>query len=130
MEQKYCEECNEKHYVNSFCESCNACLYKNYTQVEDPIYPLVKCEKCNKVNFWDWRITYMLKKIARIFEDVNGYYICDENSDVLDTRGRVYNTKISAMQAALQGGYTHAIGSGTYWGNKIRSLSSFVERKN
>lgn len=28
------------------------------------------------------------KLVARIFEDVGGYYICDEEEEFLDTRGR------------------------------------------
>ena len=62
------------------------------------------------------------KSIARIFEDVGGYYICDESSEYLDARGCSYPTKSSAMRAAYDAGYSHACGSGTYKGNKLTKL--------
>lgn len=52
--------------------------------------------------------------VARIFEDVGGYYICDEDGP-LDARGKAYDTKADALRAAATCGYTHAIGSGCYW---------------
>lgn len=48
----YCAECDEMHYGNSFCE-CKSCLYKNSKQIPDEMYPLFRCTKCKKVNFWD-----------------------------------------------------------------------------
>jgi len=57
------------------------------------------------------------KKIY-IFEDVDGYHICDVDGP-LDTRGKAYSTKAAALRAALQDGYTHAEGSGTYRDGKI-----------
>lgn len=55
------------------------------------------------------------KIIARIFEDVVGYYVCDEDATYLDARGAAYRTKADALRAAAEDGYTHAIGSGTHW---------------
>lgn len=60
-------------------------------------------------------------KIARIFADIGGYYICDNHEDYLDARGVAYPSKAAALRAAadnyggVQEPYTHAIGSGTYW---------------
>lgn len=61
-------------------------------------------------------------KIARIFEDIGGYYICDDSLDYLDARGDPYEKKSHAMSAAKQYGYTHARGSGTYRGNNLTKL--------
>jgi hypothetical protein len=44
---------------------------------------------------------------ARVFEDVGGYYWCDEHGP-LDTRGRAHPTKVSACRAAIE----HAITQG------------------
>lgn len=54
------------------------------------------------------------KKVARIFADVGGYYVCDNDLPYLDARGRAYETKADAMRAAYESGYTHAVGSGVY----------------
>jgi hypothetical protein len=62
--------------------------------------------------------------VARIFEDIGGYYVCDDDLDYRDTRGPVYPTKAAALRAAAED-YTHATGSGTYWGDAIRSLAQF-----
>ena len=59
---------------------------------------------------------------ARIFEDVGGYYICDDDLDYLDTRGYPSRTKAEAMRVAKDSGYTHARGSGTYKGNNLTKL--------
>lgn len=56
-----------------------------------------------------------MNKTARIFEDVGGYYICDESSEFLDACGSSYSRISDALRAAIYNGYTHAIGSGTYW---------------
>jgi hypothetical protein len=40
-----------------------------------------------------------MKKIARIFEDVNGYYICDDFADFLDTRGDPFKSRNQAIAA-------------------------------
>lgn len=61
-------------------------------------------------------------KIARIFEDTGGYYICNDNCEYLDARGTAYKYKSSAMKSAKMYGYTHARGSGTYKGNKLTKL--------
>jgi len=61
--------------------------------------------------------------VARIFEDVGGYYICDDSLDYLDTRGSAYPNRAQAMRAAAERGYTHARGSGTYRGNDLSKLS-------
>lgn len=62
------------------------------------------------------------KAVARIFEDVNGYYVCDNGK--LDTRGRCYKTKIAAIRAAARDGYSQAIGSGCYW-DGVKSIRSY-----
>lgn len=56
----------------------------------------------------------MNETVARIFEDVGGYFICNDDTLILDTRGNAYKTKKEAMHAAYTAGYTHGIGSGTY----------------
>ena len=55
-----------------------------------------------------------MKKVARIFEDVGGYYVCSDELPYLDARGPSYRTKAAAQRAAKEMGYTHAIGSGCY----------------
>lgn len=70
--------------------------------------------------------TYSTRRTARVFEDVDGYYVCNDSCDTLDTRGRAYNTKLEALMAAAES-YTHATGSGTYWGNKVRSLDIYLQ---
>jgi len=55
-----------------------------------------------------------MKMVARIFEDVGGFYVCDEDSDFLDARGDGYDSKSAALRGAYRAGYTHAVGSGTY----------------
>ncbi len=54
------------------------------------------------------------KSIARVFADVGGYYVCDDSSNFLDTRGCSYRSKAQALRAAYESGYTHAVGSGSY----------------
>ena len=55
-------------------------------------------------------------QVARIFSDVNyRYHISPEENDILDARWTSYETKAGALRAAAAVGYTHAIGSGTYW---------------
>lgn len=65
--------------------------------------------------------------VARVFFDIGGIYFCDNDLDYLDTRGCAYPTKAAAMRAAADAGYTHAIGSGTYWGDSVRSLARFQD---
>jgi hypothetical protein len=67
------------------------------------------------------------KRVARVFEDVGGYYVCDDAEDFLDMRGRAYDTKAEALRAANRSGYTHATGSGTYWGNGVRAIARYAE---
>lgn len=62
------------------------------------------------------------KLIARIFEDVGGYYVCSDSNEHLDTRGLAHQSKASALRSASQLGYTHARGSGTYRGNDLTKL--------
>jgi hypothetical protein len=52
------------------------------------------------------------RRIARIFEDIGGLYVCDDSADCLDARGRAYATAAEARSAAWHSGYTHAVGSG------------------
>ena len=75
-------------------------------------------------------VPHDLRRIARIFEDVGGYYICDDDQDYLDTRGKAYPTKLAAMTAAASGpdAYTHATGSGTYWPG-VRSIRAFRQEQ-
>ena len=72
------------------------------------------------------------KSTARIFEDVGGYFICDDTSDFLDARGTPHASKAEALRAAYQSGYTHAIGSGAYkQGKSIKSqisIPAWMER--
>lgn len=54
----FCEDCKDLHEKNAFCLACMACLYrygtqKGIAQKELEKYPLVRCERCNEVNFWD-----------------------------------------------------------------------------
>ena len=67
-------------------------------------------------------------KVARIFEERTGkYHICDEDSEALDARGKGYEFKVDALRAAARQGYTHATGSGTYWGTGTRDITRFME---
>lgn len=52
-EQEQCKECNALHVEKAPCSQCGACLYKNAKQIPNQTYPLFKCTKCGKVNFWD-----------------------------------------------------------------------------
>lgn len=50
-----------------------------------------------------------IRKVAYIFEDVNGWYICDESAEMLDTSGRAYPTKNAAIYSVREmcrNGYT------------------------
>ena len=38
------------------------------------------------------------KKTVRIFEDVGGYYVCDNDLDYLDTRGACFPTVRAALK--------------------------------
>ena len=38
-------------------------------------------------------------KVARVFEDVGGYYICCNSLPYLDARGRAYSSRIAAISA-------------------------------
>lgn len=55
------------------------------------------------------------KRTARIFEEHDGYHVCDDDLEYMDARGRGYRTKADALRTAAGIGYTHAIGSGTSW---------------
>lgn len=59
-----------------------------------------------------------MKRIARIFEDVGGIYVCPEDGP-LDTRGEAYPNSAAARSAAWHAGYTHAVGSGV-GGKEVR----------
>ena len=67
-----------------------------------------------------------MRAVARIFDDVGGYYVCSDainptcsvtggRKRYLAARGRCYPTKAAAMRAAAEMGYTHCAGSGTYY---------------
>ena len=65
-----------------------------------------------------------MNRTARIFEDTAGkYHVCDDAAGLLDVTDAGHITKHDALVAAANSGYTHAIGSGTYWGNQVRGLS-------
>jgi len=66
--------------------------------------------------------------VARIFEESNGYHVCNEENDTLDARGTSYATKAEALRAADRMGYTHAIGSGTTWSNAKQSVQRIPAR--
>lgn len=68
------------------------------------------------------------KIIARIFEDVGGYYVCDERLNYFDTRRYRHPNKSSALRSALRNGYTHAIGSGCYWQGVKKIPRKFIEQ--
>ena len=56
-----------------------------------------------------------MKKVARVFEECTGkYHYCDEALPHLDARGKAFDTKRQALEAAYMAGFTHAVGSGTY----------------
>jgi hypothetical protein len=63
-------------------------------------------------------------RIARVFEDVGGYYVCDEDGPMY-TGGRAHGTKAAALRAAAREGYTHATGSGCHWSG-VRSIARFA----
>jgi hypothetical protein len=60
------------------------------------------------------------RKTARIFEDVGGYYFCDDGLPYLDTRGTSYDTVTAARQAAWESGYNYAVGSGAPASGRLR----------
>lgn len=51
-------------------------------------------------------------KTARIFEEADGYHVCDDALDFLDARSDASCTKADALAVAYFLGYTHAVGSG------------------
>lgn len=58
-----------------------------------------------------------MRKVCRVFEDVGGWYFCDEDNvqktNMLDTRGRNYKTPLEAKRAAKRlFQYTHAFTNG------------------
>ncbi len=59
--------------------------------------------------------------VARIFEDVGGYYVCNDAAKSLIKRTDPYSTKAAALREAASRGFTHAVGSGTYW-DSIRRI--------
>jgi hypothetical protein len=48
------------------------------------------------------------KLVAYIFEDIGGWYVCDNDLPYLDTRGRAYYSKGSAFYGARYN-YTHYV---------------------
>lgn len=68
-----------------------------------------------------------MSHIARIFEDVGGFYINDEQETLLRTDGKCYPTKKEALLTAYRSGYTHAVGSGTYYRNGVHSIASQIK---
>lgn len=45
-------------------------------------------------------------RVARVFQDVNGWYYCDENLGFLDARSGGY-ASLSAMLSAIENGNMH-----------------------
>jgi hypothetical protein len=43
-------------------------------------------------------MTRTTKTVARIFEDVGGYYVCDDADGCLDTRGPSYKSRREAIR--------------------------------
>jgi hypothetical protein len=46
----------------------------------------------------------MIKVTIRVFEDIGGYYYCDDSLPYLDTRGQAYKTKAMATRVAIENG--------------------------
>jgi len=67
-----------------------------------------------------------MKRTARIFEDVDGYHVCDDAADHLMRSDYPHATKADAMRHAAHVGYTHATGSGTYWSG-VQRITVFKE---
>ena len=67
-----------------------------------------------------------MKKTARIFEDADGYHVCDEDEEFLDARGRAHHTKTSALRSAVEMEFTHAVGSGCPW-DGVRKIPTKYE---
>lgn len=65
------------------------------------------------------------KKVARIFEDVGRFYICDDSLPYLDTRGRAYRSRREAIQA-LREAATYEVGPDRYThylaGGRVRKI--------
>lgn len=69
----------------------------------------------------------MIKKlVARVFEDVGGYFVCGEDLGFFDARGTPAKNKAEALRRAVMCGYTHAVGSGTYWDGVRRIPKKFI----
>ena len=66
-------------------------------------------------------------RTARIFEDVGGYHICDEDDDCLVTSAYPKETKAEALRCAARNGYTHAIGSGCHWEGCRKIPKRYIE---
>lgn len=53
------------------------------------------------------------KRVAYVFEDVGGWYICDDAAEMLDTRGTAHRSKNAAISSLREwakrghGDYTH-----------------------
>jgi hypothetical protein len=43
--------------------------------------------------------------VVRVFEDVGGFYFCDDSLDYLDARGPAFPTRAAATRAAIAGQY-------------------------
>ena len=66
-----------------------------------------------------------MKKVARIFQEMSGkFYVCSDELDYMDATGPSYGKKSEALWAASELGYTHAVGSGTYW-TGTRSIAKY-----
>ena len=58
------------------------------------------------------------QSVARIFEDVGGYFICDNSLPYLDTRGSAFPSRRAAIAGLKQfrkyipEGYTHYLSKG------------------
>lgn len=62
------------------------------------------------------------RKVARVFEDIGGFYYCNASLGFLDTRGRGFKTLRAALESLRQNarfdGYTHY-----KWGRITRKVN-------
>ena len=60
----------------------------------------------------------MTRKVARIFEDVGGWYVCDDSQPTLDTRGQRFNSRtraINHIRWCLASNPTYRLGCYTHY---------------
>jgi len=64
-------------------------------------------------------------RVARVFEDIGGYYYCAEDLPYLDTRGRAFPSVASAIRS-IRDGNTHRENPFTHYvrGNVKRKIGA------